>query len=284
MNDLAKRERATNSLASLDLPVETLAAHFVKSGFFQDAKDLAQAIVKIQYGKELGIQPMTSMTGIHVIKGKPVLGAGLLATVVQRSGAYTYKVDRLDDTGCVLTFYRGSEKLGPSSFTVQDAVKAGLAGNDNYRKYARNMFFARAMGNGVRWYCPEVTGGPVYTFEEMTNRDPSEPEPETTRRVVANDANALDDFNRSLETPQAVAQQQENSPAFDLAEWVRGADQVAQTHGWTMEEYEFIIKTALKAKGFESLSDTTEEWREKMLNALRDETQKTKRDGKRKAT
>lgn len=278
MNDLAKRERATNPLASLDLPVETLAAHFVKSGFFQDAKDLAQAIVKIQYGKELGIQPMTSMTGIHVIKGKPVLGAGLLATVVQRSGAYTYKVDRLDDTGCVLTFYRGSEKLGPSSFTVQDAVKAGLAGNDNYRKYARNMFFARAIGNGVRWYCPEVTGGPVYTFEEMTNRDPSEPEAEIPRRVVANDANALDDFNKSLEDQMPL----EHPKTLDFAEWVRGADQVAQTYGWTMEEYESIIGAALKAKGFESLSDTTEEWREKMLNALRDETQIDKRNKKRR--
>ena len=31
-------------------------------------------------------------------------------------------------------------------------------------KYPRNMLFARAMSNGVRWFAPEATGGlPVYT-------------------------------------------------------------------------------------------------------------------------
>ena len=56
--------------------------------------------------------------------------------------------------------------IGTSAFSIDDAKKAGLAG-DNWRKYPRNMLFARAMSNGVKWYCPNVFGGPVYSPDEL---------------------------------------------------------------------------------------------------------------------
>ena len=52
------------------------------SNYFSDAKSEAQAIVKVMAGAELGLQPFAAMTGIHIIKGKPVLGANLIATLV----------------------------------------------------------------------------------------------------------------------------------------------------------------------------------------------------------
>lgn len=54
-----------------------------KSGYFQDVKTEAQAIVKVMAGSELGLPPFASMTGIHIIQGKPVLGA---ADMYERSG------------------------------------------------------------------------------------------------------------------------------------------------------------------------------------------------------
>ena len=39
------------------------------------------------------------------------------------------------------------------------------------------MLFARAISNGVKWFCPDVFAGPVYTPEEMAND--SAPQPET---------------------------------------------------------------------------------------------------------
>jgi hypothetical protein len=37
----------------------------------------------------------------------------------------------------------------------------------NIDKFPKNMFFARAISNGVKWFCPDVFSGPVYTLEEM---------------------------------------------------------------------------------------------------------------------
>lgn len=140
----------------------------VKSGYFQDAKDASQAIVKVLAGRELGFGPIASMTGINIIQGRPSLSANLMAAAVKRSGRYNFRVKRLTAEVAEIEFFEkdGAQwtACGASIFTIEDARKAGTK---NLDKFARNMLYARAMSNGVRWYCPDVTGGPVYTPEEM---------------------------------------------------------------------------------------------------------------------
>ena len=55
-------------------------------------------------------------------------------------------------------------KIGNSTFTIDDAKKAGTK---NVDKFPKNMLFARAMSNGVRWYTPDIFNGSVYTPEEL---------------------------------------------------------------------------------------------------------------------
>jgi hypothetical protein len=145
----------------------TLAKAMSESGFFPEARAQAQAVTKILAGQELGIGPVTSMTGIHVIKGKITLSANLIASAVRRSGKYDYAVRHLDDQRCEIEFYRDGKPIGVSTFTMEDAKRAGLSNGDNWRKYPPNMLFARAMSNGARWYCPDVFNGPVYTPDEL---------------------------------------------------------------------------------------------------------------------
>lgn len=142
-----------------------------ESGFFHDARGAAQAVAKILAGQELGFGPLASMTGIHIVRGKVVVGANLLAAAIKRSGKYDYVVRKLDDQLCVITFRQVSNdgwvEIGESSFSRADARAAGLNG-DNWKKYPRNMLFARAISNGARWFTPDVLGGgPVYTPDEM---------------------------------------------------------------------------------------------------------------------
>ncbi len=144
--------------------VMNMAKVFAESGMFADTKQAAQAFVKIQAGQEIGIPPFQSMSGIHIIQGKVTIGAGVIASRVKGSGKYDYKVIKQDDTICSLDFYQGKEKLGNSAFTIEDAKKALTK---NIDKFPRNMLFARAVSNGVKWYCPDVFSGPVYTPEEM---------------------------------------------------------------------------------------------------------------------
>ena len=65
---------------------------FAESGMFPDIKSAAQAIVKIQAGQEIGIPPFAAMSGIHIIQGKPTIGAGVMASCVKGSGKYDYRV------------------------------------------------------------------------------------------------------------------------------------------------------------------------------------------------
>lgn len=137
---------------------------FARSGYFQDARDAAQAIVKIMAGRELGLPPIASMTGIHVISGRITLGANLIASLIKKSGRYNYRVRRMDAEACEIEFFEGGESVGLSPFTIADARKAGTK---NLEKFPRNMLFARAISNGARWFCPDIFGGPVYTPDEL---------------------------------------------------------------------------------------------------------------------
>lgn len=148
--------------------LQQVSKMFADSGYFQDARSMAQAFVKIQTGREMGIPPMAAMTGIAIIQGKPVVGANIIASKVKSSG-YDYRVRKLDNEGCNIEFFsKTGESLGFSGFNKEDAVAAGLLGKDNWKKYARNMYFARAISNGQRWYCPDATSGTtVYTPDEL---------------------------------------------------------------------------------------------------------------------
>lgn len=141
-----------------------MAKLFAESGMFTDAKQQAQAFVKIIAGKEIGIPAFASMSGIHIIQGKPTIGAGLIASTVKGSGKYDYKVVQMDEKICSIDFFQGKENIGNSTFTIEDAKKAGTK---NIDKFPKNMLFARAISNGVKWFCPDVFAGPVYVPEEM---------------------------------------------------------------------------------------------------------------------
>ncbi len=158
-----------------DLDPFQLAEFFARSGFFPDLRDASQALVKILAGAEIGVGPFAAMTGIHVIQGKPVIGANLMATMVKNSRNYEYRVAELTDDVCELIGYQLNgdtwEEIGRSRFDTQDAQRAGLLTGKNqhtWKSYARNMRFSRALSNLVRWHMAGLFGGAsVYTPDEF---------------------------------------------------------------------------------------------------------------------
>jgi hypothetical protein len=147
----------------------TIGETFHKSGMFSDIKSAQQAVVKIMAGAEMGISPFAAMSGIHIIQGKPTIGAGLMAARVKGFGKYDYKVIEHSDKVCSIEYFEkmpanGLRSLGTSTFTIDDAKKAGTK---NLDKFPKNMLFARAMSNGVKWFTPDIYESPVYVPEEM---------------------------------------------------------------------------------------------------------------------
>ncbi len=151
--------------------IQTLARMMVASGFFKDLRSEAQACVKIIAGSALGYDAVTALNAFHIIEGKITPTASEIGARIKRSGKYNYRVKSLDDAGCTMEFLERDGatwmSIGLSTFTKQDAVTAGVAGKQVWKSYFRNMAFARALTNGVRWYCPDLFGGPVYTPEEL---------------------------------------------------------------------------------------------------------------------
>ena len=163
---------------------------FVRSGMFPDCKSQAQGIVKILAGRELGLTPFQSMSGIYLVNGRLALQSNVMSGLVRKSKRYDFNVVKIDDEGCSIDFFdisipEAPKKLGTSSFGKADAAKTGKINSETYKSYPRNMYYARALSNGARWYCPDAIMG-YHSYEEMQDTEEIIP----AKTTVAIDVNA----------------------------------------------------------------------------------------------
>lgn len=164
-----------NDLQTLD-GLQRWSKVFVSSGFFNSGgsieQQMAQAIVKVQYGREVGLAPIQALMGIEVIEGKPSLKPVVLAALIRKSEHYDYRVTEHTSEACTVVILRDGEEIGTSRFTMEDAKNAGLAGKNNWKRYGKSMLLWRALGNAAKWYCPDLFMGPVYTGDELEEYSP----------------------------------------------------------------------------------------------------------------
>lgn len=214
--------------------ISRLSKMMASSGFFSDCKEAAQAGVKIMAGLELGFPAFSSMTGIHIISGKPALGSNLMAAAVKRSGRYNYRVLEHSDEICKIAFFEQGEQIGVSEFSAADAKRMGT---QHMGKFPRNMLFARAMSNGVKWFCPDLFLGPVYTPDEL--------------------GATVDDNGDFVDVPVAVVPAAVAVEPTDPASAVITAAQAKRFHaikseqGWTDDQ----AKALLEYFGYQSSKD-----------------------------
>jgi hypothetical protein len=170
--------------------IRSLGEIFARSGMFSDVRDAAQAVVKILAGRELGLPPLMSMTKIYIVKGQVAISATAMAALIKQSGVYDYRIAELTNERCTIVFFERGQEVFRSTFTIEDAKRAGVLGNESWQRYPRNMLFARALSNGARFVCPHLLAG-VYVPEELAenaniqelelpiSEPPQEPEAET---------------------------------------------------------------------------------------------------------
>jgi len=266
---IVRQDSALNSLAD----VRSVAEMFALSNYF-DAKGnnpqaIAQIVTKIMAGRELGYGPFASVNGIHVIQGRTALSANIMAAAVKASGRYDYRVRKMDDSAVEIEFFEHvggkRESLGVSTFTREDAKNAGT---QNMQKFARNMMFARAMSNGVKWFCPDVfSGSAVYVPEELG-------------ADVDGDGNVIDvqPTVTKPEPPQAPATVGDAAFKAFMATGSKafGADWNDARH-WLIERYtaketpDNVRSSAktLTAAELDALTGSIEKWNGKLVNQWR---------------
>jgi hypothetical protein len=151
-----------------DLAVQIADTEFVPAEFRNRPGAIAACIL---YGAELGLGPMQSLAKVDVVKGRPAPRAELGRALALAAGHEIW-VEEQTNTRVVLKGHRrGSSHVFTVTWTMDDARKAGIAGNPAYAKYPRQMLLARASAELVRQMCPDVTGGIVMFAEEAADAD-----------------------------------------------------------------------------------------------------------------
>lgn len=181
------------ALAEMDA-MERLANNLAGSGLFKDATQARAAFAKILFGRDMGLSASAAMTGLHIVEGKPELSANLQAQLVntyrgQDGERYRYRVREHSNEACAVEFLTREpggdwEPLGTARYEMADAERAGLTGRGPWKKHPRNMLWARAMSDGVNFYCPEVARG-LRAYHEGEISDG--PQPTATMPTVPGD-------------------------------------------------------------------------------------------------
>lgn len=146
--------------------LELLSQHLLKSGLFPNAKSVQGVLAIIEYGRELGLPPVAALQTLCVINGKLAMEAKAMLAVAHKNAGVTWKIDKLNDTECAMTFMRPGAPPIQSSFTEAEAKEAGLLNKTSWKLYKQDMLFARCASRGVRRIAPDAVLG-LYSTEEM---------------------------------------------------------------------------------------------------------------------
>lgn len=125
-------------------------------------------LVAIQWGMELGLQPMQAMQNIAVINGRPSLWGDAVIGIVKASPVCEYIVEEVTDTTATCRAKRRGEPEQCRTFSMDDAKKAGLQGKQGpWSQYPKRMMQMRARSWALRDVFPDVLRGMPVAEEVM---------------------------------------------------------------------------------------------------------------------
>jgi hypothetical protein len=158
------------------------------SKLYKGVDTAAQALIRIQMGRELGLGPAAAIKNIFPSGESIGFAAGFVAALVKKSRRYNYEIIEHTNEVCTIRFFEYDEPCGESRFTMEDARRAGLTKKDIWAKYPKALLFSRAITQGVRWYAPDVLHGYVAYTPDEVGLDPA-PDDVIDAEVVEKAAN-----------------------------------------------------------------------------------------------
>lgn len=140
------------------------------SGLYPRFHNPQSIMVAMQYGREIGVSPVTALQMIHVVDGKATAAAELMLQLVERSygrGMMYVALAECDDKRAVVV-YRDPEtnEYQRYVYTIDMAATANLTGKANWKQYPANMLRWRAVSNVAKAIFPAAIGG-LYAPDEM---------------------------------------------------------------------------------------------------------------------
>lgn len=155
-------------------------------------------LVAIQWGMELGLQPMQAMQSIAVINGRPSLWGDAMLALVKAHPAFEWIKEECDGNVATCTIKRRGEPEVVQSFSLEEAKRAGLTGKQGpWTQYPKRMLQMRARGFALRDAFPDALRGVVSAEEARdtpAERDMGAAEVVSTRPAAPA---ALPDYSQS---------------------------------------------------------------------------------------
>jgi hypothetical protein len=210
---------AVEQFAAVEALAKALSSTaFVPEAFRGKPADTAAAIM---YGAAVGLDPMTSVRSIHVIKGTPGLAARTMVAIAQSAGHRVWTVASSAQSVTVSGQRKGSPDVETVTWDIDRAKAAGYFDkNPNYKTIPEDMLYARAASSVVRRIASDALHGMDYSAEELRVIDHVDEPAERPKRESAADL--------LPQTPQGAAPSgtTQGIPASGAAE-VEGKDVAA---------------------------------------------------------
>lgn len=143
----------------------------------------ADVLLTIMTGAELGLGPTQSLRAIHIIKGKATLSAEAQVALVKgrRDVCQFFLLEESTPLKATYSTQRvGDPKPTTLSFTMDEAKAAGVAANDNYRRFPAAMLRARAASALCKAVYSDLLLG-VYDPDELAPEYNAKPEAAATK-------------------------------------------------------------------------------------------------------
>lgn len=156
---------------------EALAStQFVPDAFRGKPGDVAAAVLA---GRSVGMDPITSLQNVFVVKGKPAMYARTMHAIVLAAGHEVVRTAASTTSVTVAARRKGEAEWQEFTWTIDRAKDAGYVGtNKKYQSDPIAMLTAKAIAEACRTIAPDVlTGVAAYAAEEIELEDMGERTP-----------------------------------------------------------------------------------------------------------
>jgi hypothetical protein len=208
----------TDSWVAVIEPVGDLANKIADTDFVpkEFRRKPAAVAAAIMYGREIGLQPMSSLRSVNVIHGTPSLESEAMRALILSHGHHLRFVETTA-TRCIMEgCRRGSEDWTRVAYTMDEANQSGDAKkNPNYRSRPQEMMIARATSRLARMVFADVIGG-LATPEEIDTAGeappPASPQTVTVKQEKHKAVKSRSPRKVKTETPQPEDGPQDGPP------------------------------------------------------------------------
>lgn len=212
--------------------IERMSAWIARARMFPQYDSVEKVFTALLYVRDLGVDLVPGMSAGHFINGKFGISTEMkLESVrVKNSGFELEVLEHTDDFCKVRARLDRSRGWQEGEFSLEDAKRAGLAGKDVWKNYARDMLLWRAVSRALR-----VTGGMYARLPQLLRDESLAPESEGAA-LVADAVVVEGEAERQPEdlggsAPTGPSQPPSTAPV-DVAELKRDCMRIMRANGY----------------------------------------------------